>query len=141
MKKFLTLLTIIMLFFTITVQAETFVVTCDSLNVRSLPGTANPIIGQVYKNQKLDVSVYDGSWARINYNGINGYVSCKYISFYTPVKYSNDDLYLLARVVQTESGASWATDEHQRAVASVVINRVNDSRFPNTISGVILQKG
>ena len=81
MKKFLTLLIVIMLFFTVTVQAETFVVTCDSLNVRSLPGTANYIIGQVYKNQKLDVSVYDGSWSRINYNGVNGYVSCKYISF------------------------------------------------------------
>ena len=52
---------------------------------------------------------------------------------------SNDDLILLARIVENEAGSNWCTDEHQKAVASVVINRVNDTRFPDTIYGVISQ--
>lgn len=50
-----------------------------------------------------------------------------------------DDLMLLAKIVQNEAGCDFCTDEHQRAVASVVINRVNDARFPDTIYGVISQ--
>ena len=50
-----------------------------------------------------------------------------------------DDVMLLAKIIQNEAGADIATDEHQRAVASVVLNRVNDSRFPDTVYGVISQ--
>lgn len=53
--------------------------------------------------------------------------------------YSDDDLMYLAKIVQNEAGCDFCTDEHQRAVASVVINRVNDARFPDTIYGVISQ--
>lgn len=56
-------------------------------------------------------------------------------------KYTNDELDLVARVVWSEAGSDWLTDEHQRAIASVVINRVNDDRFPNSIKGVIYQVG
>lgn len=56
-------------------------------------------------------------------------------------KYTEYELDLLARVIWSEAGSDWLTDEHQRAVASVVINRVNDERFPNTINDVIYQKG
>lgn len=56
-------------------------------------------------------------------------------------KYTNEELDLLARVIWCEAGSNWLTDEHQRAVASVVINRVNDPRFPNTIKEVVYQKG
>lgn len=44
---------------------------------------------------------------------------------------NEDDVLLLARVIQNEAGADCATDEHQRAIASVVINRVADPRFPH----------
>lgn len=56
-------------------------------------------------------------------------------------KYTPEELALLARVIWCEAGSNWLTDEHQRAVASVVINRKNDSRFPNTINEVVYQKG
>jgi len=51
------------------------------------------------------------------------------------------DIELLAKVITTESGADWCKDELQLMVGSVVINRVNDSRFPNTIEEVIYQPG
>ena len=50
-----------------------------------------------------------------------------------------DDLYLLARLVESEAGNE--SYETKMMVASVVMNRVADSRFPNTIREVIYQKG
>lgn len=51
--------------------------------------------------------------------------------------YSNNDLYLLAKLVHSEARGETYTG--QVAVAAVVLNRVDDSRFPNTIAGVIYQ--
>lgn len=56
-------------------------------------------------------------------------------------KYTEEELDLLARIVWCEAGSDWLTDEHQQAIASVVINRKNDNRFPNTVKGVVYQKG
>ena len=44
--------------------------------------------------------------------------------------YSDDDLLYLAKIVQNEAGSDYCTDEHQRYVASVVLNRVASPRFP-----------
>lgn len=52
---------------------------------------------------------------------------------------SSNDLNLLARLVYGEArGEPYAG---QVAVASVVLNRVRNSNFPNSIAGVIYQKG
>lgn len=50
---------------------------------------------------------------------------------------NRDDLYLLARLVHAE--ARGEPYMGQVAVAAVVLNRVKDPRFPNSISGVIYQ--
>jgi N-acetylmuramoyl-L-alanine amidase len=52
--------------------------------------------------------------------------------------YTVKDLYWLAKIVHAE--AEGECDEGQIAVANVVLNRVNDNRFPNTIKEVIFQK-
>ena len=52
-----------------------------------------------------------------------------------------DDLFLLSKIVDTEAGSSWLTEEHRLLVASVVINRVNSPEFPNTIYEVVYQEG
>jgi hypothetical protein len=54
--------------------------------------------------------------------------------------YTNEDVLLLARVINAEAGEGCEI-EHNQLVGCVVMNRVADSRFPNTISGVIYQKG
>lgn len=52
---------------------------------------------------------------------------------------SNSDLNLLSKVVYSEArGEVYAG---QVAVAAVVLNRVKNSSFPNTIAGVVYQKG
>ena len=49
------------------------------------------------------------------------------------------DVQLLARAINGEArGESY---EGQVAVGAVILNRVKDSRFPNSISGVIYQSG
>jgi N-acetylmuramoyl-L-alanine amidase len=50
---------------------------------------------------------------------------------------SSSDSYLLARIIYAE--ARGETYSGQVAIGAVVLNRVKDSRFPNTISGVIYQ--
>lgn len=52
--------------------------------------------------------------------------------------YSNSDTYLLARAIYGEARGEPYIG--QVAVAAVILNRVKDSHFPNTVSGVIYQK-
>lgn len=54
-------------------------------------------------------------------------------------KYSNADMQLLARCIYAEARGESYTG--QVAVGAVILNRVKSSQFPNTISGVIYQKG
>lgn len=53
--------------------------------------------------------------------------------------YSQDDLYVLSHIIYAEAGNQ--SDECQLAVGSVVLNRVKSNNFPNTIYGVVFQKG
>jgi N-acetylmuramoyl-L-alanine amidase len=53
--------------------------------------------------------------------------------------YTNSDLYLLAKCIYAEARGESYTG--QVAVGAVILNRVASSQFPNTISGVIYQKG
>ena len=53
--------------------------------------------------------------------------------------YSQDDLYVLSHIIYAEAGNQ--SDECQLAVGSVVLNRVKSDKFPNTIYGVVFQKG
>jgi N-acetylmuramoyl-L-alanine amidase len=54
-------------------------------------------------------------------------------------EFTNEDIELLARVIHGE--ARGEDFEGQVAVGAVVVNRLNDPRFPDTIQGVIYQKG
>lgn len=56
-------------------------------------------------------------------------------------KYTEEDLDLLARIINAEAGCSWIPDWVQQCVGSVVLNRVKSPRFPNTIPDVIYQPG
>lgn len=52
--------------------------------------------------------------------------------------YTEDDLFYLASAVCREAGGS--SEEIQLLVANVIINRVNSSRYPDTIYGVLTQR-
>lgn len=48
---------------------------------------------------------------------------------------------LLTRVVWFEAGSNWLSDRHQQLVAQVVLNRIADPRFPDTMEGVVYARG
>lgn len=52
---------------------------------------------------------------------------------------SSSDIQLLSRAINGE--ARGEPYEGQVAIGAVILNRVKDSRFPNTIAGVIYQSG
>lgn len=51
------------------------------------------------------------------------------------------DVIILAHVINGEAGSNWCKDEMLYGVGSVVLNRVKDKRFPNTIEEVVFQNG
>lgn len=53
--------------------------------------------------------------------------------------YTEEDLYILAHVICGE--AQGYSDEEQRYVGSVVLNRVNHPGYPNSIKEVVFQRG
>ena len=53
--------------------------------------------------------------------------------------YTSSDLYLLAKCIHAEARGESYTG--QVAVGAVILNRVDSSSFPNTVAGVIYQKG
>ena len=61
------------------------------------------------------------------------------VSYASSSSNSSSDLQLMARAINGE--ARGEPYEGQVAVGAVILNRVKDSRFPNTIAGVIYQSG
>jgi spore germination cell wall hydrolase CwlJ-like protein len=52
-----------------------------------------------------------------------------------------EEVELLACVIYQEVGGNAQCDDCRRRVADIVLNRVSDERFPNTIYDVLMQKG
>lgn len=70
-------------------------------------------------------------------DGIVGTRTLKALGLGTGGSYSSSDIYLLAKCVHAEARGEPYVG--QVAVAAVILNRVKDPNFPNTISGVIYQ--
>ena len=101
-------------------------------------------VGAIYEQQRNLKIKHDGS----------DYPQTSYFTDYTTAaeilaaierdtkpKYTDEDLDLLARIINAEAGCDWIPDWVQRMVGSVVLNRVNSEHFPNTIRDVIYQPG
>ena len=58
----------------------------------------------------------------------------------TVFKVDPDELEMLAIVIYQEAGGNGSCDDCRRYVADIVLNRVADERFPNTIEEVLTQK-
>lgn len=61
------------------------------------------------------------------------------VNKYCDLKPTKDDVELIAKIVYLE--ARGESLEGQQGVVEVIFNRVLDARFPNTIEGVVYQKG
>ncbi len=52
-----------------------------------------------------------------------------------------EELFLLARVIETEAGSDWLPDELLMCVGEVVLNRMASPEFPDTMEEVVYQEG
>ncbi len=75
----------------------------------------------------------------ITADGIAGPTTLLYLGLSSSSGYSSSDLWLLAKLIAAE--ARGENYRGQVAVGAVVLNRVSHSSFPDSISGVIYQKG
>lgn len=54
---------------------------------------------------------------------------------------SESDYILIANVVSHEAGSSWISTYNRSQIVAAIMNRVADSRFPDTVDGVVHQQG
>lgn len=54
--------------------------------------------------------------------------------------YTEEELFYMAAAIYNEAGGDECSDETRRLVGYVILNRVNDSRYPNSIKGVLEQR-
>ena len=107
-------------------------------------GYYNGSIDGIYGSQTLSAVKWFQSKNELTVDGIAGPKTLAAMGIYSSNKgttstNSGSDLNLLARLVYAESRGEPYTG--QVAVASVVLNRVKSSSFPNSVAGVIYQSG
>ncbi|OPJ59232.1 cell wall hydrolase [Clostridium oryzae] len=89
-------------------------------------------------NHKWDNAIYPGQLLNIPGSASNIVQATAATTVKTVIPYTTSDANLLARLIEAE--AQGEPYQAKVAVGAVVVNRVRDSRFPNTISSVIYQK-
>lgn len=143
-------------------------VNTETLRVRTEADENASILGLVPKGDIFEVlDDGTGEWLLIDYEGADGYVSAEYVDLdfqidagetieeikareaaeaeakrhvnYGEYTTDADTTKLLAALVQCEAGSE--SYEGQLAVASVVMNRVRSSAYPDSIHGVIYASG
>ena len=126
-------------------------------------GEANgSVIGKMYKNTVVAVEEEGEEWCKISSGSVVGYVKTESLVFGSAavdraevvcVEGTRDaktleeiaaekrkaDVKLLAAIIYCEAGNQ--PYQGQVAVGSVVMNRISSGRFPNTLEGVIYQRG
>ena len=140
----------------------TGVVQADSLRVREAASADSAQIGTLTQNGEVSVFGEDADWYQIQYSGSSAYVHADYITLSEELKGAvsmeeyqasqtaaassssvisadSNDVAMLAALIECEAGGESYTG--MVAVGAVVVNRVNNGSFPNSISGVIYQSG
>ena len=140
----------------------TGVVQADSLRVREAASADSAQIGTLTQNGEVSVFGEEADWYQIQYSGSSAYVHADYITLSEELKGAvsmeeyqasqtaaassssvisadSNDVAMLAALIECEAGGESYTG--MVAVGAVVVNRVNNGSFPNSISGVIYQSG
>lgn len=107
-------------------------------------GYYNGNVDGIYGSQTLSAVKWFQSKNGLSVDGIAGPKTLKAMGIFSSSSgnsssNSGSDLNLLARLVYAEARGEPYTG--QVAVAAVVLNRVKSSSFPNSVAGVIYQKG
>lgn len=92
--------------------------------------TANKLRAQGYSDSSSYIQAAKAIWNA---------AQAEIVAYQKLSKYTYEDIRILATTVYYEAGST--TEQLRQYVAQVALNRVADSRFPNTVKGVITQPG
>ncbi len=92
--------------------------------------TANKLRAQGYSDSSTYIQAAKATWNA---------AQAEIVAYQKLSKYTYEDIRILATTVYYEAGST--TEQLRQYVAQVALNRVADSRFPNTVKGVITQRG
>lgn len=144
MRKILACL-LVLLLVTVTVSASTLSMGARGEEVKKLQ--------QALSDKGYDIGEIDGIYGAktkeaviafqkengLKIDGIAGPETLKKLKISTGSTNTSSDIYLLARCVYGEARGEVYLGKV--AVAAVILNRVDDANFPNSVSGVIYQPG
>lgn len=110
-------------------------------NIRKRPSTDSEKLGFFTQNAPITAYMQMGEWWLIQYEDQLAYVHADYVGQEQVVipSYTDRELSILAHIIAGE--AQYCEDIEQRYVGSVLLNRVKDPHFPNTIEEVAFQPG
>lgn len=112
--------------------------TTEVVNIRREPSIESEIIDQSLVGTAFEIVCEIDGWAMITTENGYAFMKADWFSDY-PIDYSKKDLEILAHVLAGECQPY--SDQEQRLVGSVVLNRVEHDKFPDTIEGVVFQEG
>lgn len=100
---------------------ETYKVTTQKLNVRSIPFATGKVLGTLSKGQAVEVMSIEEGWALVNYKNKQGYISASYIE-----KVDKQDV----GIIQSDDDASNNKDK-DTDYSSYTTKRVTSSEVTN----------
>lgn len=101
-------------------------------------------MGSIYEAQRnLKVSENTGNHTTNFFNDSNPENVKNAINTYLTPRcfYSDEDVYLVAKIMTAEAGSDWLSDEWKMSVGNVLLNRVESPEFPNAVIDCIYQNG
>lgn len=131
---------------------EKMFVKSNSLNLRSAPSTDAEILDKLAKGDYLTRIGIGDEWSKVvTTTGQTGFVASEYLTKQPPApkntiiysradysKLTQEEINLLTKIVALEGHPKYGYDGYL-AIATVILNRVESPRFPNTIRGVVSQ--
>lgn len=111
------------------------------LTMTALTGGASAYLVEPQVNRQIAAHTVAETARSVGYAETSAIIQAAQADWWAAQAEIDSQLDLLTRVVWFEAGSSWISDRQQQLVAAVVCNRVADSRFPSTLSGVVYQTG
>ena len=116
--------------------------TTDRVNLRSEASTNSDILTTVDKRSKVEVLKKTSSkWVKVKYEDKEGYIFSKYLrdTELPSLDFTDEEIEILQRI--TEAECTGQSIESKENVVSVIINRILDLNFPDTMSEIVFQDG
>lgn len=118
--------------------------TTTKVNLRKIPSIKSKILSVININTAVKPIKQSKKWVKVKYKNKTGYIYKKYLSKKKKknrwnIKLSKQEISDLNQIVYYESRGE--CDIGQQSVVEVILNRIKSKKFPNTLNGVISQKG